>query len=462
MKERRLFAAALAFALLFSGCSGTSQSDEDNTTSAVNPTGTLASNDKPDDDAGKTDDSSVINLTADAPAAVTESVEILQEDINMLNGFSYRLFEQAVKSGEENPVISPVSAYIALGMVQNGALGDTLKELEDNLGETAVVNSLAERFFAFAESIGGSTQLNIANSVWTDKRMSVNEEFLGIVKTSYDSEVFSATLPTEETKNAVNSWISDKTNELIPQFLDEAPDDDAVMLLINTLYMNAAWQDEFDPSDTYMREFALESGEKVQTDFLNSDEMLRKYIKTENAEGVILPYDDGELSFVALKPTDGTSISDFACSLANGCRPDDATKDFMYGDLSTYIGKAEDTKIILSMPKFETSFTLEMNDVLKALGIEKAFDGETAELSGLGTADGNLYINKVLQKVKIKVNEKGTEAAAVTEIEVNGESAPMYENPIYLTFDSPYVYAVVDKNNTPLFMGVMNNPASAE
>ena len=104
MKERRLFAAALAFALLFSGCSGTSQSDEDNPTSAVNPTATLDSNDKPDDDAGKTDDSSVINLTANAPEGAVTSVEIHQENINTLNGFSCRLFELAVKSGVENPV----------------------------------------------------------------------------------------------------------------------------------------------------------------------------------------------------------------------------------------------------------------------------------------------------------------------------------------------------------------------
>ena len=118
----------------------------------------------------------------------------------------------------------------------------------------------------------------------------------------------------------------------------------------------------------------------------------------------------------------------------------------------------------LHLPKFEVTFEKELNDSLKNMGLQKAFDPGLADLSGLGSTlqGGNLYISLVKQKAVIKVDEEGTEAAAVTSVEIRKECAMEYSQPVVdITFDQPFLYMIVDlEKEVPLFMGIMDDPAA--
>ena len=176
-------------------------------------------------------------------------------------------------------------------------------------------------------------------------------------------------------------------------------------------------------------------------------EAYESYIKTEDAEGIMLPYDDGRLAFIALKPGSGDARG-YAASLTGA-------------KLKEAIAAAKaDTFVTVNMPKFDTEYSVYLTDALKAMGMTDAFDPFLADLSGAGRGvDGPLYISYVFQRVKVDVNEEGTEAAAVTEIATAEGCALPAEEPIVLTFDKPFVYAIVDtETGVPLFAGVMENP----
>jgi serpin B len=223
---------------------------------------------------------------------------------------------------------------------------------------------------------------------------------------------------------------------------------EAVLALINTLYFKAKWLDPFDANDTYESEFIKKDGSRVSVPFLNEYRCDRDYINMDGTEGVLRPYDDGKTAFLALRATDGRSAQELAETL-------DADT------LARYIASAKETYMTLSMPKFTLDYGMTMNSVLGAMGLKRAFDRDLAEFGIMGKSGlGNVYISQVLQKVRIAVNEKGTEAAAATIVEMTAGAAMPLEEPVVLTLDSPFVYAVVDLDTgIPLFIGCMDDPS---
>ena len=346
-------------------------------------------------------------------------------------------------------MLSPLSAYLCLAMLMPGANENTKAEFEKILGaDWDYVSALAADIAAQLEKTGGSTKLDLANSIWTDDDKAViEEEWLKTVKAYFGPDIYSADLPSSEALKAINKWVNDKTNGMIPKLHDENYDKDTIMVLLNALYMKADWAHKFEGQDTYDREFTKADGSTVTVPFMNMFEAYESYIKTEDAEGIMLPYDDGRLAFIALKPDDGD-----ARKYAAG---------FTGAKLKEALAAAKaDTFVTVNMPKFDTEYSVYLTDALKAMGMTDAFDPDLADLSGAGRGvDGPLYISYVFQKVKVDVNEEGTEAAAVTEIATAEGCALPADEPIVLTFDKPFVYAIVDTGTgVPLFAGVMENP----
>lgn len=389
----------------------------------------------------------VKNLTDGVNAADVTLPEVT--DYTMIGDLGAGLMQYAAAQEAENPVLSPLSAYLCLAMLMPGANENTKAEFEKILGaDWDYVSALAADIAAQLEKTGGSTKLDLANSIWTDDDKAViEEEWLKTVKAYFGPDIYSADLPSDGALKAINKWVNDKTNGMIPKLHDENYDKDTIMVLLNALYMKADWAHKFDAESTYDREFTKSDGSAVTVPFMNMYEAYESYIKTEDAEGIMLPYDDGRLAFIALKPGSGDARG-YAASLTG-------TK------LKEAIAAAKaDTFVTVNMPKFSTGYSVYLTDALKAMGMTDAFDPDLADLTGAGRGvDGPLYISYVFQRVKVDVDEEGTEAAAVTEIATAEGCALPADEPIVLTFDKPFVYAIVDtETGVPLFTGVMENP----
>lgn len=389
----------------------------------------------------------VKNLTDGVNAADVTLPEVT--DYTMIGDLGAGLMQYAAAQEAENPVLSPLSAYLCLAMLMPGANENTKAEFEKILGaDWDYVSALAADIAAQLEKTGGSTKLDLANSIWTDDDKAViEEEWLKTVKAYFGPDIYSADLPSDGALKAINKWVNDKTNGMIPKLHDDNYDKDTIMVLLNALYMKADWAHKFEGNDTYDREFTKADGSTVTVPFMNMFEAYESYIKTEDAEGIMLPYDDGRLAFIALKPDDGD-----ARKYAAG---------FTGAKLKEVLAAAKaDTFVTVNMPKFDTEYSVYLTDALKAMGMTDAFDPFLADLSGAGRGvDGPLYISYVFQRVKVDVDEEGTEAAAVTEIATAEGCALPADEPIVLTFDKPFVYAIVDtETGVPLFAGVMENP----
>ena len=352
---------------------------------------------------------------------------------------------RAVRAPGENTLLSPLSITLALSMTANGAAGDTLAELEALLGaEVDVLNENAGSLLADHLALEGSTESAIANSLWMDDSLAAGEVFLDRCTAFYRAEVYQADLPTEETRDAVNDWIGQVTRGMIPRMLQEPPREDAALLLVNALYMKNTWEEEFDANDTHPRTFTAAGGTETELDFLYNGTRRERYFAAEDAAGVVLPYDDGRLGFIAVLP-DGEL---------------DPWLEGLDGEtFSRLLAAAEETEVALRLPKFEAEWGGSLTGALRALGLDAAFDPARADFSPMGTSDGMpLFLASVDHRAKIEVTEEGTEAAAATVVTMPaGAESP--KDRVELTFDRPFCYAIVDlERGVPLFLGTFERP----
>jgi len=232
--------------------------------------------------------------------------------------------------------------------------------------------------------------------------------------------------------------------------LEEPLDEDARMALFNTVYFYGEWHQKFKESNTYPDTFIKEDGQEVQVDMMHDYQCYRQYVAGDDFDGVILPYRDGDMAFVALKPTAGQPVRELYENLT-----EEVFQDIMSVEETTYMN--------LKLPKLEVTFDTVLNEKLQNMGIESAFDENLADFSALGRCSDGLgvYISLVRQKAVMKLDEEGTEAAAVTMVVLEEESAAVerQEKPLEVFFDEPFLYMIVNTaEEVPLFMGIMDQP----
>lgn len=227
---------------------------------------------------------------------------------------------------------------------------------------------------------------------------------------------------------------------MIPDIISKPFDTDTAALLVNALYLKNTWETEFNPNSTHARDFTHADGETESIDFLNHHSLSFPYLQGNGARGVLLPYDDGRLGFLALLPEDSLT----------------SWLDSLEGDtLSSLLAKRQEKSFLsLSLPKFEAEWSGELQDILSALGLTDAFHPALADFSLLGDNPNGYYLSQVIHAAKIEVNEQGTEAAAATVVAANsGASAPP-DDGITMIFDRPFLYGIVDlETGIPLFLG---------
>ncbi len=381
----------------------------------------------------------------------TDTTAVVSDDIALWD-FSYKMLKENIK--DTNPVLSPVSAYFAMGMVGLGAEGDTLTEFEQTmgLGMQEVSGELMQNLPNWIQDTSDDEKqsvLEVANSVWVDKRMTPNTSWVQSVSDIYKAEAFQAVLSDRGTMKDINKWVEKKTHALIKEFLSEPLDVECRMALFNTIYFLGEWVNDFEATSTYKEDFVTTDGKTVQVDMMHDYDRSEVYFKGDDLDGVILKYRYGDMAFVAMKPTTGQTVREMYEQLT-------------YEELNTLLDNAASRPIRLKLPKFEVEFDKKLNETLQNMGIKRAFDCELAEFGGLGTTDSGypLYISLVRQKAVVKLDEEGTEAAAVTMVVMNECAAAMpQQTPIDVFFDEPFVYMIMDmESRTPLFMGIMDNP----
>jgi len=209
----------------------------------------------------------ILLLTGLAATAGAQGAE------NMNKGaasFSLKLFEQALGNGDKNVVISPVSAYLALSLAAAGADGETLKEFAAVMGmdEDALLAYCAGLTEQLMQAQGSTTVL-AANSGWIDDGFQIDAAYVKRITSEMQAEVFARDLDTDAAREAINAWVSERTNGLIPSLLDENMKEESVLALINTLYFKAKWRDAFEANDTHDWDFYREDKSTVSVPFMN-------------------------------------------------------------------------------------------------------------------------------------------------------------------------------------------------
>ncbi len=392
-------------------------------------------------------------LPPSTPWPNAEKLSIQPKDSGTVNAalsqFGLELLQKTREAGDGPVFLSPMSVALALSMAANGSDGETLAQFQEVLGGGAdleELNAACAQFMFEYQGLPGSTKFSIANSLWTDPQGGIYEEFVSKCRGYFSAQVYEAELSDERIVGDVNQWVSEKTNGMIPEIIQEPFDENVACLLINALYLKNAWLMEFDPYATHKRKFTHGPWDEEHIEFLNTGDVNFPYLQGEGAQGAVLPYDDGRLAFFALMPDlypDAPSFQEWLSGLDGEA-------------LSRLLaGRKEEFFLTLALPKFTAEWSGDLKDVLSLLGLEDAFDPEKADFSKLGDSEYGYYLSQVIQATKIEVNEKGTEAAAATVIAAPsaGAPAPSPEG-IELIFERPFLYGVVDlQTNAPLFLG---------
>ena len=359
------------------------------------------------------------------------------------NIFAFSMFKEIADSEtEDNFMISPVSASLALGMVYNGAAGETRQAFSNvfNYGNITLeeANLVNQNIIENLTRTASGTTFDIANSLWINNTFPVNENFLETNRAYYFAEVQNKDFSDPKTLSTINNWVSNKTNGKIPIVLDDISTN-AVLYAINALYFKSDWKYRFDPQDTKKLPFQLNTGIVQQVDMMTLNKDL-KYFSNSVFSSVELPYKNDKYTMILLLPNVEKTTDDII--------------EIMTNDNWIEWQKSYSTQNLkITIPKFTFSYKKEFNDALINLGLGIAFS-DNANFSGL--SDIPTKISFVLQKTFIDVNEKGTEAAAVTVVGIETTSAG---GPKHFLLDRPFIFAITEKETGSIcFMGKVGIP----
>ncbi|MCH5211527.1 MAG: S-layer homology domain-containing protein [Oscillospiraceae bacterium] len=345
---------------------------------------------------------------------------------------------------DKNYMVSPLSVKMALAMAANGASGDTKSEMLDTLGidDLDEFNEKAKNIIEVYNN-NDMIQLSCENSLWrnTDRDIIAGGFSDGYKKTIaeyYKGEA--ADVTNENAVEKINGWVSEKTNEKIPTIID---DPNFEMMLINTVYFKARWNDNFYEGATEADTFTSRDGSESQIDFMHKTGW-ENYSDVNGVKILKLPYNNRVFSYdengnFRSDPI-GVDVSMYII-LSDNVNPEDEIKKADFQHVYTAV----------SMPKFKIEFSTELNEILRSMGMELAFEPEIADFRNI-TSSGNYFIDKTIHKTYIDVDEYGTEAAAVTSVGLGATALP--PEPIEFKADKPFTFVIYDHTNEEvLFMG---------
>ncbi|MBK8489862.1 MAG: serpin family protein [Saprospirales bacterium] len=353
--------------------------------------------------------------------------------------FAINLFKQLnTEEPDDNIFFSPFSISTALTMTANGANGQTLDDMRNTLQiaglDMPAVNESYKQLLEVIPGLDPQTKVKLANSIWPKIDYPVLESFLELNSNYFNSEVIPVDFKAPGVIDQVNGWIEDHTDGLLKETLKQLPPD-VVMLLINAIYFKGTWQTEFEPDNTQPANFYTANG-PVEVDMMHIPESDFPYFTNDLFQAIDLPYGDSIFSMSVFLPTEGHSVGDVIDAL-NPDSWDQWTNAFFTQPVSLYL------------PKFKMEYKKELKRTLSDMGMEVAFTG-FADF-GKMIDGGGVMIDDVIHHAFVEVDEKGTEAAAVTVViivETSAGSVPI------MNINKPFVFVIRDnKTNSILFMG---------
>ena len=359
------------------------------------------------------------------------------------NDFAFRLLQQVDRNAEGDWFVSPVSLEYLLGMVLDGARGKTADDIARTLGlDPASADSLdlwSREMLDRLPKLDPATKLTLGNAIFINQIYPVQKAYKDRVVKMYDAEVENLDFGNEKaTLRRINGWCDKQTNGLIPQVLNDV-NPDMFAYLLNALYFKGTWMHKFNSRYTEDRPFRLESGQEKMVPMMMQE---RKFDYSENelCQRLRLPYGDGSFAMVVMLPKKGHKVAEVVASLdAEGW---ETIRHRMYGN----------TRINVWLPRFESKYHIKLNDILSDMGMARAFrSGADFKAMSLN-AD---YLDFVQQDAVIKVDEEGSEAAAVSVGGMMGATA-VPEPPRVIDFhaDHPFLYLIVEsRTGTVLFAG---------
>lgn len=370
------------------------------------------------------------------------------------NGFTLNFFQSLNgKMKNRSIVCSPLSITYVLSMVNDGATGTTEQELEQTLGfhkgGIQAVNDYCKNLIDNLPHVDEKVQLNIANAIFVNDKYQLKKLFQQDMANYYDAKAEALDFSSPSTLDRINGWCDEKTRGMIPTILERV-DPRTVSYLLNAIYFKADWASMFEKNETREEVFTTPDGETRVP--LMHQNVYMNYLRNDQYAAVSIPYGNGQWMMTVMLPEDGKTTDDVISSLAAS----GWSTDFLKNPLR----EARRYAVDLKLPRFETAFDTDdaggLIELLMGMGIRRAFDGNSAEIPNM-CENGDLYISMMKQKAKIKVNEEGSEAAAVTIAGLNFLSAVAdTQEPPKATFHAnrPFVYLIHEQSSgVILFVG---------
>lgn len=356
--------------------------------------------------------------------------------------FDFLKKHNAVEKADKNYFVSPLSLHIALGMLANGADGKTKLEITNGLrvsSDLAITNGIYKDLIDNLPNSDPKVTNTIANSVWYRNTFSVEKSFLDILKESFNAQTYAEDFNNAATVGKINNWASDNTNGKIKKVIEQI-EPAHVMFLMNALYFKGDWKIPFKTENTQDANFAGTTGSKSVKMMNMTDKV--KYAKRTGYQAVELAYGGGNYVMTILLPDEKTPVSNVINTMSG----------IEWKSLNTALAEQ---KVIIGLPKFTIEYETNLNKVLGNMGMPTMFS-DAADLSKISPPAGKIKVGFVKQNTFVAVDEKGTEAAAVTTIGIELTSF----NPVLPEFicNRPFAFFISEKqSNTILFAGKIVN-----
>ena len=361
------------------------------------------------------------------------------------NGFAFDLFKKvSAQAGGKSTVISPLSITIDFGMINNGTVGETQDEINRTLGykegSPDGLNAFCQSMLVQSAEVDPSTTIDIANAAVINKNhVPLKERFTKTIQSVYKAEVSYKEFGQDDVMGPINRWCSEKTRGMIPTLLEKQPGPNEYAHFLNAIYFKGIWSSQFKKKDTKTTTFTLDDGSRSSVRMMWQKGKFNYGQIDQLCQALCLPYGNQAYRMIVLLPYEGRTIEDVKLAL-NAKTWTNLVKGMK--------GSEVDTKI----PVFETASTIHLANTLKELGIRKVFTGgDFREM----TDQPEMYVNDVLHKAKITVDETGSEAAAVTDIiyvfGASPDAEPFVPPVIEFHCDRPFLYAITEVSSGAIF-----------